>query len=181
MPKNIYNKSYFDQIIAVLLHKLEIVLPFYYCISKLITMQYQGIGLGSFRMESNNSITEPGSPFVANTTIMHNRWLMAKKSLNMMEKMMDPNIIDYYIINCAIPSIVTIENRYQIDFGKPDIWWQTDRNWYSANIDYEQMVTYYAILTQRWRGAMFDPICRMKAIWSQPMWEAGKGVLLLCI
>ena len=50
---------------------------------------------------------------------MHNRWLMAKKSLNMIEKMMDPNIIDYYIINCAIPSIITIENRYQIDFGKP--------------------------------------------------------------
>ena len=45
---------------------------------------------------------------------------MAKKSLNMIEKMMDPNIIDYYIINCAIPSIITIENRYQIDFGKPD-------------------------------------------------------------
>ena len=44
---------------------------------------------------------------------------MAKKSLNMMEKMMDPNIIDYYIINCAIPSIITIENCYQIDFGKP--------------------------------------------------------------
>ena len=44
---------------------------------------------------------------------------MAKKSLNMIEKMMDPNIIDYYIINCAIPSIITIENRYQIDFGKP--------------------------------------------------------------
>ena len=33
---------------------------------------------------------------------------------------MDPNIIDYYIINCAIPSIITIENRYQIDFGKPE-------------------------------------------------------------
>ena len=26
----------------------------------------------------------------------------------MIEKMMDPNIIDYYIINCAIPSIITI-------------------------------------------------------------------------
>ena len=37
----------------------------------------------------------------------------------MIEKMMDPKIIDYYIINCAIPSIITIENRYQIDFGKP--------------------------------------------------------------
>ena len=44
---------------------------------------------------------------------------MATKSLNMIEKMMDPNIIDYYIINCAIPSIITIENRYQIDFSKP--------------------------------------------------------------
>ena len=44
---------------------------------------------------------------------------MAEKSLNMKGKMMDPNIIDYYIINCAIPSIITIENRYQIDFGKP--------------------------------------------------------------
>ena len=38
----------------------------------------------------------------------------------MIEKMMDPNIIDYYIINCAIPSIITIKNRYQIDFGKPE-------------------------------------------------------------
>ena len=45
---------------------------------------------------------------------------MAKISLNMMEKMMDPNIIDYYIINCAIPSIITIEDCYQINFGKPD-------------------------------------------------------------
>ena len=47
---------------------------------------------------------------------------MAKKSLNMIEKMMDPNIIDYDIINCLIPSImiITIENRYQIDFGKPN-------------------------------------------------------------
>ena len=45
---------------------------------------------------------------------------MAKKSLNIIEKMMDPNIIDYYIINCAIPSIITIKNCYQIDFGKPE-------------------------------------------------------------
>ena len=44
---------------------------------------------------------------------------MAKKSLTMIEKMMDPNIIDYYIINCAIPSIIAIEYRYQINFGKP--------------------------------------------------------------
>ena len=44
---------------------------------------------------------------------------MAKKLLNIIEKMVDPNIIDYYIFNCAIPSVITIENRYQIDFGKP--------------------------------------------------------------
>ena len=37
---------------------------------------------------------------------------MAKKSLNMIEKMMDPKIIDYYIINCAIPSTITIKNRF---------------------------------------------------------------------
>ena len=38
--------------------------------------------------------------------------------------MMDPNIniIDYYIINCAIPSIITIEYHYQIGFGKPGKW-----------------------------------------------------------
>ena len=45
---------------------------------------------------------------------------MAKKSLNVIEKMMDPKIIDYYIIDFAIPLIITIENPYQIDFGKPD-------------------------------------------------------------
>ena len=50
---------------------------------------------------------------------MGNKSLMTKKSLNMMEKMMNSNIIDYYIINCAIPAIITIENHYQIDFGKP--------------------------------------------------------------
>ena len=44
---------------------------------------------------------------------------MAGKSLNMIEKMMDRNIIDYYIINCALPLIITIDNRYQIDFDKP--------------------------------------------------------------
>ena len=35
-----------------------------------------------------------------------------------MEKMMDTNLIDYYI-DCAIPSIITIEYRYLIDFGNP--------------------------------------------------------------
>ena len=47
---------------------------------------------------------------------------MIKKSLNVIEKMMDPNIIDHYIINCAIPSMITVENRYRIDFGKPVDW-----------------------------------------------------------
>ena len=70
-------------------------------------------------MPSNGSSTEPGSPLDKSCSFMRNRLLMAKKSLNMIEKMMDPNIIDYYIINCAIPSIITIENHYQIDFGKP--------------------------------------------------------------
>ena len=37
-----------------------------------------------------------------------------------MEKLTDPKIIDYYIINRAIPSITTIKNRYQIDFGNPN-------------------------------------------------------------
>ena len=73
---------------------------------------------GTSHMESNKSSTEPCSLLGIFSSIMDNRWLMAKKSLNMMEKMMDLDIIDYYIINCAIPSI-TIENRYQIDFGKP--------------------------------------------------------------
>ena len=37
-----------------------------------------------------------------------------------MEKSMDSNIIDYYVISCAIPLIITIENCYQIGFGKSD-------------------------------------------------------------
>ena len=45
--------------------------------------------------------------------------IMAEKSLNVMVKMMYPNIMDYYIINCAIPSIISIQNCYQIDFNKP--------------------------------------------------------------
>ena len=38
---------------------------------------------------------------------MYNKSLMAEKSMNMIEKMMDSNTIGYYIINCAIPSIIT--------------------------------------------------------------------------
>ena len=70
-------------------------------------------------MLSNNSSTEPGSPLNLQSTFMEDILLMAKKSLNMIEKMMDPNIIDYYIINYLIPSIMKIENRYRINFGKP--------------------------------------------------------------
>ena len=36
-----------------------------------------------------------------------------------MEKMMDPNIIDYYIIDCAIPSIIKIKYCYRIDVRNP--------------------------------------------------------------
>ena len=43
---------------------------------------------------------------------------MTKESLKMTEKMMDPNIIDYDIINYAIPSIIAIKNCDQINFGK---------------------------------------------------------------
>ena len=32
---------------------------------------------------------------------------------------MDPNSIDYYIIDCAITPIITIKNPYQIDFCNP--------------------------------------------------------------
>ena len=70
-------------------------------------------------MPSNYTRTAPGSPHDAVSSFMYNRLLMAKKSLNMIEKMMDPNISDYYVMNCAIPSIITIENRYRIDFGTP--------------------------------------------------------------
>ena len=33
----------------------------------------------TFRMESNNSNIEPCSPLDTNASIMHNKWLMAKK------------------------------------------------------------------------------------------------------
>ena len=34
---------------------------------------------------------------------------------------MDPNLVDYFTINCAISSKIGIENRYQIDFSNPDM------------------------------------------------------------
>ena len=34
-----------------------------------------------------------------------------------MEKMTNSNLIDYYIINYAIPWIMTIKYFYQLDFG----------------------------------------------------------------
>ena len=36
-----------------------------------------------------------------------------------MEKMMDPNLVDYNLVDCAIPLKIAMENRYQIDFGNP--------------------------------------------------------------
>ena len=80
---------------------------------------WPGIEPSTSLMPSSNSSTETDSPLDKITSFMHTSWLLAKKSLNMIEKMMDPNMIDYYIINCAIPLIITIENRYQIAFGKP--------------------------------------------------------------
>ena len=64
-----------------------------------------------------SSTTELCSILRVKLSIMENRCFLAKNPLHMMEKMMDPNITDYYIINCAIPSIITIRDRYQIDFG----------------------------------------------------------------
>ena len=49
--------------------------------------------------------------------ILNYRLLMAQKQLNMVGKVMDPNLINYNIINCAIPSKITIEYRYQNEFG----------------------------------------------------------------
>ena len=45
---------------------------------------------------------------------------MPYKQLTMIEKMMDPNLIGNYIINYATSSKITIEYRYQINFGNID-------------------------------------------------------------
>ena len=37
----------------------------------------------------------------------------------MIAKMTDPNLIDHYLIDCAIPLKSAIENCYHIDFGNP--------------------------------------------------------------
>ena len=37
---------------------------------------------------------------------------MAQKSLTMMEKMVDPNSIDYYIVDFAMPLKLTIVYRF---------------------------------------------------------------------
>ena len=49
--------------------------------------------------------------------IMNFRLLMAQKQLNTMGNVMDPNFIDYNIIDCAIPSKITIKYRCQNEFG----------------------------------------------------------------
>ena len=54
--------------------------------------------------------------------IMNNIWLMAKKQLNMMEKMMDPNFIDYYIIDYAIPLIIDKRKSLPNRLWQPWVW-----------------------------------------------------------
>ena len=51
-----------------------------------------------------------------------------RSQLTMVEKMMDPNLISYYTIDYAIPSIITIENRYQISFCN-QISFMLDAHW----------------------------------------------------
>ena len=46
---------------------------------------------------------------------------MAQKSLTKMEKMVDPNLIDYYIVNFAMPLKITIVYRYHIGFDNPEL------------------------------------------------------------
>ena len=53
--------------------------------------------------------------------MMHKQSFMAQKSLDMIEKMMDLNIVDYYIINCAIPSIITIKNVTKLILASLDL------------------------------------------------------------
>ena len=45
---------------------------------------------------------------------------MASKLLTMKEKLMDPKLFDYDVIDYAIPSKITIEYRYQTDFGNSE-------------------------------------------------------------
>ena len=44
---------------------------------------------------------------------------MAEKSLTIMAKMIDLNLIDYYIFDYAISSKIAIKHRYQINFCNP--------------------------------------------------------------
>ena len=62
-------------------------------------------------MESNKSSTVPGYPYDVLLSFMHNRWLMAKKSLNIIEKMMDPNIIDYRVLHNQLCNTIDNHNR----------------------------------------------------------------------
>ena len=87
----------------------------------------------------------------------------------------------------AIWSHRMLTTHWQSDLGlilsdeDMHIYWQSDRNRYSANIT-EQMVTIYAIFfffSPKVKGVIFDPIYRVMAIWSKHMREAGRGVLPL--
>ena len=44
---------------------------------------------------------------------------MAKKTIEYDKKMMDPNIIDYYLINCAVPSLITMKIVTKSILAKP--------------------------------------------------------------
>ena len=46
---------------------------------------------------------------------------MAQKSLTMMEKKVDPNLFDYYIVDFAMPLKITIVYRNHIDFDNPEL------------------------------------------------------------
>ena len=98
---------------------MRVVFPFYCCISKLKTNSLTGYRPRDLVHGKRQMQYWATLPTCEKPCVMHNRSFMAQKSLNMIEKIMDLNIIDYYIINCAKPSIITIEKRYQMDFGKP--------------------------------------------------------------
>ena len=72
--------------------------------------------------ESNISMTESCSPSVFDPSIMHNRWLMAKKVIEYdgKEDGAQYNWLLHNQLCDKIPSIIIIANlQYQIDFGMP--------------------------------------------------------------
>ena len=53
---------------------------------------------------------------------MGSRLLMAEKWLNMTEKMTNPDLIDYLIIDSAIPSIIIINYCTKLILARPIQW-----------------------------------------------------------